>query len=65
MSSLDLRALSAQWADTPEPDKRELAVDGRLILDTRDATTSAYLWDSHNCSEGWLSFEGELQEVSQ
>lgn len=37
--------------------------DGRVILDTEDATADAYLWSSHNCTEAWLQFEGELQEI--
>jgi hypothetical protein len=43
----------------------QMTPDERAILDTKDATHSAYLWESHNCQEGWLAFDGELAEVEQ
>jgi hypothetical protein len=55
----------SQWENEPEPDKKAMEPDGRTILDTKDATHSAYLWESHNCKEGWLAFNGELFPVEQ
>lgn len=65
MGELDMTPYSAQWANEPEPDKNEMALDGRVILEAEDAVHSAYLWESHNCQEGWLAFDGELAEVER
>ena len=40
-----------------------MSQDGRVILDTQDATADAYLWESHNFQEAWLQFNGTLQEI--
>jgi hypothetical protein len=65
MDGPEMTPYSAQWASEPEPDKSEMTPDGRVILETEDATCSAYLWESHNCQEGWLAFDGELAEVER
>jgi len=65
MEEPQMTPCSAQWANNPEPDKKAMAPDGRAILDTKDAIHSAYLWESHNCQEGWLAFEGDLAEVER
>lgn len=55
--------LLQKWNSEPNPLRSNW--DGRIILDCEDATASAYLWDSHNSSEGWLSFDGELMEIKR
>jgi len=52
-----------EWQNNPEPDKKELTPDGRIILDTQDPTHTAYLWESHNANEGWLAYNGELLTI--
>jgi len=39
--------------------------NGSVILEIEDATHSAYLWEPHNCQEGWLAFDGDLAEVAR
>ena len=55
--------LSANWSNNPEPNRVEL--DGSIILDADDVLDDAYLWESTNSSEGWLSFNGELMQIQQ
>ena len=61
--SPDITERSVKWAKNPEPSCVE--PDPRIILDTNDATADAYLWHSHNSSEGWLQFTGMLMDVTQ
>lgn len=42
-----------------------MSLDPRVVLDTDDATADAYLWDTANCNEGWLQFDGELMDIIQ
>ena len=58
-------AVSAKWQRNPEPDKAALEPAGDVILDTADVTADAYLWEPKNCSEGWLQYNGDLQEVHE
>jgi hypothetical protein len=52
-----------EWEREPTPD--EPALDPQVILDTDDATADAYLWESHNSSEGWLQYDGELLSIRE
>lgn len=58
-------ALKAAWEQCPEPDKQALSPDGRTVLDCDDADYAAYLWETHNCKEGWLAYDGELLPIEQ
>jgi hypothetical protein len=53
------------WKNNPEPHKEAMEPDPRSILNTDVEKGDGYLWESHNCKEGWLSYEGELLEVIQ
>lgn len=55
--------LLQKWDSEPNP--LQSSSDGRIILDCDDPTTSAYLWDVYNSSEGWLSFDGELMDIKR
>jgi hypothetical protein len=63
MSSSDnIANLGREWRENPEPMKNEL--DGRTILEL-DAVSDAYLWESHNSQEGWLSYNGILMPITE
>lgn len=55
--------LLQEWDSNPDPLRSEW--DGRIVLDCGDVTTSAYLWDVRNSGESWLSFEGELMDITR
>ena len=49
-----------QWADNPEP--TAVTLDPQTILDTDVSNHDAYLWESQNCQDGWLAYNGKLLE---
>jgi hypothetical protein len=49
-----------QWEENPEPDKKEMTPDRQTILETENIKHEGYLWESHNCANAWLSFDGKL-----
>jgi len=51
-----------QWNENPEPALP--SPDGRVILEL-DAVSDAYLWESHNSQEGWLSYNGPLTPITK
>lgn len=54
--------LRQKWDDNPEPKKTER--DGSIILEL-NAVSDAYLWASRNSKEGWLSYNGRLEDIEQ
>jgi hypothetical protein len=55
--------LKLAWDDNPEPEKGDMEPDPRSIIDTDLREHDAYMWESHNCKEGWMEFTGELLDI--
>lgn len=57
--------LQEMWDENPEPHKESMSPDPRSIIDTDLKEYEAYMWESHNCKEGWICFEGDLMDIKQ
>lgn len=57
--------LREAWENNPEPDKDVVTRSGKVVTEIDGAGFDAYVWKTHNCSEAWISFEGETVEIRQ
>jgi hypothetical protein len=53
-------ALFQAWRDNPEPDIP--SCDPQTILEL-EGSHDAYLWSSKDCTEQWLAYDGETEDL--
>lgn len=59
-------SIEKKWNQNPEPEKNFLTISGQIILETElHGSDDAYLWESKNCQESWLSYSGPLMEIKE